>query len=116
MVSLDFYIHKLICHTQGKHSIAIDHDLLGKTCGLLPVGVDSAILTTSGLQWNLSTHLLPPSMRRHCINCDFAAEHVLSFDGLISVSNHLLPEEKEVKVITSRPIWWTAELKKLSWD
>lgn len=39
---------------QGEHTIQIDHDLLGQTCGLLPVGIDSTILTTSGLRWNLS--------------------------------------------------------------
>lgn len=81
----------------GEHIIAIDHNLLGQTCGLLPVGIDSTILTTSGLRWNLT-------------------EHPSSFDGMVSTSNHLLPEEKEVKVTTSKPIWWTAELKQLTWD
>lgn len=113
---MDLCIRKLIRHTQGDHSIVIDHDLLGKTCGLLPVGVDSAILTTSGLRWNLSEHLLPQAWKDILSIITLAAEHVLSFDGLISVSNHLDPKEKEVKVKTSRPIWWTAELKKLSWD
>ena len=38
---------------QGEHSISINHRLLGQTCGLLPVGVDKAVLTTQGLEWNL---------------------------------------------------------------
>ncbi|KAF5371856.1 hypothetical protein D9615_009563 [Tricholomella constricta] len=76
----------------GKHVIEIDHDLLGQTCGLLPIGIDSTILTTSGLRWNLDNH---PS----------------SFDGMVSTSNHLVPEEKEVSIATSKPIWWTVELK-----
>ena len=38
---------------QGEHTIEIDHTLLGPTCGLLPVGVDSAKLRTTGLRWNL---------------------------------------------------------------
>ena len=38
---------------QGKHRIHIDHDTLGPTCGLLPIGVDSTLLTTTGLRWNL---------------------------------------------------------------
>jgi thiamine pyrophosphokinase len=41
---------------QGKHRISIDHSILGPTCGLLPVGVDSAVLTTTGLRWNLSAY------------------------------------------------------------
>ncbi|KAI9440039.1 thiamine pyrophosphokinase [Lactarius indigo] len=39
---------------EGKHHISIDHSVLGPTCGLLPVGVDSTVLTTTGLRWNLS--------------------------------------------------------------
>lgn len=45
---------------QGDHEIHVNHAYLGKTCGLLPVGIDSTTLTTSGLEWNLST-CLPPS-------------------------------------------------------
>ncbi|KAL0580873.1 thiamine pyrophosphokinase [Marasmius crinis-equi] len=78
---------------EGEHSIRIDHTSLGQTCGLLPVGVDETILSTSGLEWNLTDH---PS----------------SFDGLISTSNHLVPGQ-DVWIKTSRPIWWTAELKDL---
>ncbi|GLB40198.1 putative thiamin pyrophosphokinase, vitamin B1 binding domain [Lyophyllum shimeji] len=76
----------------GEHVIHIDHDLLGRTCGLLPVGIDETILTTSGLRWNLNN---TPS----------------SFDGLVSTSNHLVPEENEVRVKTTKPIWWTVQLK-----
>jgi len=38
----------------GEHEIEIDHEVLGQTCGLLPVGIDYTVLSTSGLQWNLS--------------------------------------------------------------
>lgn len=41
----------------------------------------------------------------------FAADTESSFDGLVSTSNHLVPEEEFVWVKTSRPIWWTAELR-----
>ncbi|ESK89035.1 thiamin pyrophosphokinase 1 [Moniliophthora roreri MCA 2997] len=75
----------------GEHSVAIDHQALGPTCGLLPVGIDSTILSTSGLKWNLTDH---PS----------------SFDGLMSTSNHLVPGQ-DVWIKTSRPIWWTVELR-----
>lgn len=40
---------------QGEHRINIDHTAFGPTCGLLPVGIDSTNLTTTGLRWNLST-------------------------------------------------------------
>ena len=39
--------------SQGSHLIDIDHDTMGQTCGLLPVGVDAANVKTSGLKWNL---------------------------------------------------------------
>jgi len=78
---------------EGKHRISIDHSILGPTCGLLPVGVDSTVLTTTGLRWNLTGQ------------CS-------GFDGLMSTSNHLVPEEDTVFVETSRPIWWAAELRK----
>ncbi|KAF8149854.1 thiamine pyrophosphokinase Thi80 [Crassisporium funariophilum] len=76
----------------GEHEIEIDHDILGQTCGLLPVGIDSTILSTSGLKWNLT-------------------EHPSSFDGMVSTSNHLVPGEPVVWIKTTKPIWWTAELK-----
>ncbi|KAI6116879.1 thiamine pyrophosphokinase [Pisolithus croceorrhizus] len=78
---------------EGQHRIRIDHDILGPTCGLLPVGVDSTVLTTTGLRWNLT-------------------EARSSFDGLISTSNHLVPKEKYVTINTSKPIWWCVELSK----
>ncbi|KAH9058381.1 thiamine pyrophosphokinase [Lactarius vividus] len=81
----------------GKHHISIDHSILGPTCGLLPVGVDSTVLTTMGLRWNLTNE-------------------TSGFGGLISTSNHLVPEEDTVFVETSRPIWWVAELKRRTYD
>ncbi|KAI6007960.1 thiamine pyrophosphokinase [Pisolithus marmoratus] len=77
-------------YSLGQHCIHIDHNILGPTCGLLPIGVDSTILTTTGLRWNLKS----------------------SFNGLISTSNHLVPEEFFVTINTSRPIWWCVELAK----
>jgi len=77
----------------GEHTLEIDHELLGLTCGLLPVGIDSTYLTTSGLRWNLDNSLS-------------------SFDGLVSTSNHLVPGEKVVYIKTTRPIWWTVELRR----
>ena len=39
--------------TKGQHTIKGDTTLVGPTCGLLPIGVPEAILTTQGLKWNL---------------------------------------------------------------
>ncbi|TFK47390.1 thiamine pyrophosphokinase [Heliocybe sulcata] len=80
---------------EGEHLIHINHAVLGQTCGLLPVGVDSTILSTKGLRWNFT-------------------EQESSFGGLVSTSNHLVPEEPTVWVKTSRPIWWVAELRNLA--
>jgi len=79
----------------GEHEIEIDHDILGQTCGLLPVGIDCTVLSTSGLKWNLT-------------------EHPSSFDGLVSTSNHLVPTEPIVWIKTTKPIWWTVELKNIN--
>lgn len=34
-----------------------------------------------------------------------------SFDTQISTSNHLLPENPTVVVTTSRPVYWTMEIR-----
>lgn len=52
--------------TQGEHRIHVDHELFGPTCGLIPVGIDSTILTTTGLRWNLSTSNIPLGSRISC--------------------------------------------------
>ncbi|KAK7033068.1 thiamine pyrophosphokinase [Favolaschia claudopus] len=79
----------------GEHIIHIDHSVLGPTCGLLPVGVSSTMLSTTGLRWNLT-------------DCES------SFNGLVSTSNHLVPGEEIVWIKTSMPIWWTAEIRPLT--
>ncbi|KAH9838419.1 thiamine pyrophosphokinase [Rhodofomes roseus] len=84
--------HSTIPPSQGTHHITVNHAVFGPTCGLLPVGVDSTVLTTTGLRWNLTD-----------------AES--SFGGLVSTSNHLVPEQKTVTITTSKPIWWTMELR-----
>jgi len=77
---------------EGEHHIHIDHKAFGQTCGLLPLGIDHTTLTTQGLEWNLT---------------DAKSE----FDGLLSTSNHLLPDEPIVYVKTTEPIWWTMEIR-----
>lgn len=74
----------------GSHELYLPHALLGKTCGILPVGVDSAQVTTTGLEWNLD-------------------DAETSFDTLLSTSNHLVSDA--VTVMTNKPVVWTAELR-----
>ncbi|CAE6423991.1 hypothetical protein ACGC1H_002638 [Rhizoctonia solani] len=82
---------------RGHHQIELNLQFVGPTCGLLPVGVASSVLTTTGLKWNLD-----------------AAES--SFDGLVSTSNSVLPVPNtehigRVTITTTEPIWWCIENK-----
>ncbi|CAJ0922897.1 2660_t:CDS:2 [Entrophospora sp. SA101] len=38
---------------KGKHQLFCDKNIEGPTCGLLPIGVEAAVITTTGLKWNL---------------------------------------------------------------
>ncbi|KAJ1307840.1 hypothetical protein OPQ81_001922 [Rhizoctonia solani] len=87
---------------RGDHQIELDLRFVGPTCGLLPVGIASSVLTTTGLKWNLD-----------------ATES--SFDGLVSTSNSVLPVSNEehtgrVTVTTTEPIWWCVEHKRANED
>lgn len=75
---------------------------------MLPVGIDVTRLTTKGLRWNLSRLLV----MRDIYDVKFVlADTESCFDGMVSTSNHLLPEEPTVYIKTSKPIVWTVELK-----
>ncbi|KAJ7650320.1 hypothetical protein FB45DRAFT_779341, partial [Roridomyces roridus] len=78
------------------------------TRGLLPFGIQSTVLSTTGLRWNLGKSNLRvySTFLTH-----FTADQESSFDGLVSTSNHLVPEENQVWIRASNPIWWTAELR-----
>ncbi|OXM77107.1 thiamine pyrophosphokinase [Cryptococcus neoformans Bt63] len=77
----------------GQHEIHIDHSTMGQTCGILPVGIDSAHVKTRGLKWDVDWDT--------------------SLEGNLSTSNHLLPEEPVVWVETSKPILWTVEIRQI---
>lgn len=77
----------------GQHEIHIDHSTMGQTCGILPVGIDSAHVRTKGLKWDVDWDT--------------------SLEGNLSTSNHLLPEEPVVWIETSRPILWTVEIRQI---
>ncbi|WVR09545.1 thiamine pyrophosphokinase [Kwoniella sp. DSM 27419] len=86
-------LHKTDREMFGKHEITIDHDRMGQTCGILPVGVDSSRVKTKGLKW------------------DFVSEWDTSLQGDLSTSNHLQPDQRIVTIETSRPVLWTVEIR-----
>ncbi|CAH1763487.1 5363_t:CDS:2 [Entrophospora sp. SA101] len=74
---------------KGKHQLFCDKNIEGPTCGLLPIGVEAAVITTTGLKWNLENTST-------------------SFGKLVSTSNHL--EDDIITIETDSPIVWTVEL------
>ncbi|KAK9900048.1 thiamine pyrophosphokinase [Cystobasidium minutum MCA 4210] len=78
----------------GKHKLNMPRTLLGKTCGILPLGVDSAFVKTTGLEWDLPVEGTPRT----------------SMDGMVSTSNHLASDI--ITLETDKPVFWTAELGK----
>ncbi|EPQ30055.1 uncharacterized protein PFL1_02172 [Pseudozyma flocculosa PF-1] len=79
----------------GKHRLRMSRAVMGKTCGLLPLGVGNAgaRISTKGLEWDLEGE--PPS----------------TLGGFLSTSNHLAHPDGEVEVETDQPVYWTVELK-----
>ncbi|RKP35646.1 thiamine pyrophosphokinase, partial [Dimargaris cristalligena] len=75
---------------KGKNQIECDWYKSQPACGIIPLGVSSATVTTTGLRWNLD-------------NTE------TSFNGLLSTSN--IPDAPEIVVDTSEPVIWTIELK-----
>ncbi|KAA1086581.1 hypothetical protein PGT21_004167 [Puccinia graminis f. sp. tritici] len=61
------------------------------TCGILPIGINQATVTTKGLKWNLS-------------------QAKTSITGLLSTSNHILPETDAVEVMSDERVIWTIEI------
>ncbi|GAA95730.1 hypothetical protein E5Q_02387 [Mixia osmundae IAM 14324] len=74
---------------KGEHELVIDQHILGPTCGLLPIGTDSALVTTKGLEWNLS-------------------DTETSMSTMVSTSNHIVSDL--VQVTTNRLIVWTCAI------
>lgn len=75
-------IRGLTYASQGEHTLTMPRDILGPTCGILPVGSNEAKVTTSGLEWNLSTSSCESGIvsltwaigRQHC--------HLIRYDGV----------------------------------
>ncbi|KAG0376212.1 hypothetical protein BGX24_008130 [Mortierella sp. AD032] len=74
----------------GTHEITCNLDIEGPTCGIIPVGASEAILTTTGLKWDIE-------------------DWKTSFGGQISTSNALI--ESKVTIKTTAPVVWTTELR-----
>ncbi|KAF9954291.1 hypothetical protein BGZ65_004139 [Modicella reniformis] len=74
----------------GKHEITCNLDIEGPTCGIIPIGSSEAIVTTTGLKWDVK-------------------DWKTSFGTQISTSNALV--ESHVTIETNASVVWTTELK-----
>lgn len=79
---------------KGKHVLHMSRHVMGKTCGILPLGVGNsgAKVSTKGLEWNLDGDST-------------------TLGGFLSTSNHLYDEQGVVRVENDEPVYWTVELR-----
>lgn len=95
----------------------VDLALFGKTCGILPVGVSEAHVTTKGLEWNLG----PNDCASLALRVFFVPHgltdalpgikdmYPTSLSSAVSTSNHLIQED--IKIETDVPVVWTMEVR-----
>lgn len=79
---------------KGKHVLTMARKVMGKTCGILPLGVGNsgAKVSTKGLEWNLEGDST-------------------TLGGFLSTSNHLHDKDGVVQVENDEPVYWTVELR-----
>nr|CDI54219.1 thiamin pyrophosphokinase [Melanopsichium pennsylvanicum 4] len=79
---------------KGKHTLKMSRQVMGKSCGILPLGVGNsgAKVTTKGLEWNLEGDRT-------------------TLGGFLSTSNHVYDKEGVVEVENDEPVYWTVELR-----
>ncbi|CAG8677418.1 2712_t:CDS:2 [Cetraspora pellucida] len=100
---------------KGKHQIHCNQAIEGPSCGIIPIGIERAIVTTTGLEWNLSMLIFVTPIPFFSINfvesdsTFVIANSSTSFGEMISTSNHLINDI--VMIETDSPILWTVELK-----
>ncbi|KAJ9121988.1 hypothetical protein QFC24_004571 [Naganishia onofrii] len=95
----------------GTHEITIDHSLFGQTCGVLPLGVEESRVQTAGLKWDFGKLNIRTRLSSSVAEVITALDWLTSFNTQISTSNHLLPENPSVTVTTTRPVFWTMEIR-----
>ncbi|WFD00320.1 ribonuclease Z [Malassezia yamatoensis] len=94
LVVSDNCVTCLLC--AGSHRVENDRNLLGPSCGILPLGAgpSGVHVETQGLEWNLYGE---PSF----------------LGGFLSTSNRLAPDNPHgrVEIQTDAPVYWTIELR-----
>ncbi|ANB15228.1 thiamine diphosphokinase [Sugiyamaella lignohabitans] len=74
---------------EGKSTIITPTDLIGETCGIIPVCGETSI-TTQGLRWDVS-------------------DWKTSFGSQVSTSNHLISDS--ITIESDKPVLFTAEIR-----
>ncbi|PIK50419.1 putative thiamine pyrophosphokinase 1 [Apostichopus japonicus] len=78
----------------GNYAIEVDTGLEEGWCSLIPIGGKCKHITTTGLKYNLENQ-------------------GMQFGALISTSNYLKDDAKEVTVTTDSPVLWAMGIKRL---